>query len=395
MPERIGKYLIQRKIGSGGMAVVYAALQESPKRVVALKVMRPGIAASSTARRFRRESEILARLRHPHIAQIFDAGMWDDGAGGMPYFVMEYIPDAAPLDEFCNARKLELRDRLKLFVKVCAGVQHGHLQGIVHRDLKPENIFVTMQGGIRDFPKVLDFGLAKVTQREMRPGSVILTQEGMVFGTPEFMSPEQAQGKTLDPRSDVYSLAVILYELVTGKLPFDARSPMEYITLHVQAKPIPLAQRAPDKVFPQGFQEVLDRAMAKDPDERFQSAAEFAAALSALVPEEGVLQAMSAVPSYSAGLAPTQPSGVALRSERPPPMNPAAAPSPNAVAPTPSPGSGAINTGPTVANAPQVSDPRPVAPAPREGLPVAALIAIGVVIGLGVALVMVQLFFRG
>ncbi|MEZ4406208.1 MAG: serine/threonine-protein kinase [Polyangiales bacterium] len=389
-----GQFRVIERIGSGGMGAVYKAHQPSMDRYVAVKILHAKFTnRKDLVSRFRREARAMSHLTHPHIAKVFLYDQLEDGAC---FIVMEYLEGRNLGQIVRHEGPMEPSRAIRVLIHACGALEEAHQKGIVHRDLKPENIFLCKQGGIEDYVKVLDFGLAKVTEREMQPGSLILTQEGMVFGTPEFMSPEQAQGKTLDPRSDVYSLAVILYELVTGKLPFDARSPMEYITLHVQAKPIPLAQRAPDKVFPQGFQEVLDRAMAKDPDERFQSAAEFAAALSALVPEEGVLQAMSAVPSYSAGLAPTQPSGVALRSERPPPMNPAAAPSPNAVAPTPSPNSGA-NTGPTVANPPQVSDPRPVAPAPapREGLPVAALIAIGVVIGLGVALVMVQLFFRG
>src|SRR4029077_7347491 len=130
-----------------------------------------------------------------------------------------------------------------------------------------------------DFPKLLDFGLAKVGERQMRPGSVILTQEGMVFGTPEFMSPEQAQGKPLTPASDIYSLAVILYEVLTGKLPFDAKGAMDYIQLHVTGKPILLNQREPGKSFPALLEQVIDRALAKRPEERFATAADFASAM--------------------------------------------------------------------------------------------------------------------
>jgi serine/threonine-protein kinase len=168
---------------------------------------------------------------------------------------------------------------IPILIQVCGALQEAHDLGIVHRDLKPENIFLSRQGGIEDYPKVLDFGLAKVTERQMQPGSVILTQEGMVFGTPEFMSPEQAQGRILDARSDIYSLAVILYEVLTGKLPFSARTPMEYIQKHVMEPAIPLNQRVPERVFPKGLEDVLARALKKKPDERFQSAAEFGEAL--------------------------------------------------------------------------------------------------------------------
>ncbi len=130
---------------------------------------------------------------------------------------------------------------------------------------------------------MLDFGLAKLQENQMRPGSVQLTQEGMVFGTPEFMSPEQAQGKTLDARSDIYSLAIILYEALTGKLPFEARTPMEHIQKHVVAEPIPLDQRVPEMRFPSGLGDVITKALSKDPNDRYQNAIEFARALSAFI----------------------------------------------------------------------------------------------------------------
>jgi serine/threonine-protein kinase len=166
-----------------------------------------------------------------------------------------------------------------ILIQVCGALQEAHNMGIVHRDLKPENIFLCRQGEILDYPKVLDFGLAKVTERQMRPGSIQLTQEGMVFGTPEFMSPEQAQGKPLDARSDIYSLAVILYEALTGKLPFDAKTPMEYIQKHVVEAPTPINQRTAEYQFPGALWDALSRAMAKSPDGRYQSAIEFAHAL--------------------------------------------------------------------------------------------------------------------
>jgi serine/threonine-protein kinase len=162
---------------------------------------------------------------------------------------------------------------------VCGALEEAHRQGMVHRDLKPENIFLTSQGGITDFPKVLDFGLAKVTQREMRPGSLILTQEGMVFGTPEFMSPEQARGQSLDARSDIYSLGCILYEMLTGKLPFDASQPMDYLALQIRGTPIPLGQRIPGLGFPPGLEAVVMLALEKDPAKRHNTAADFAVAL--------------------------------------------------------------------------------------------------------------------
>jgi serine/threonine-protein kinase len=167
--------------------------------------------------------------------------------------------------------------------------------------MKPENVFLCTQGGLKDFPKVLDFGLAKVTEREMRPGSIMLTQEGMVFGTPEFMSPEQAQGRTLTPASDIYSLAVILYELLTGKLPFDARTPIEFLQLHVTARPIPLNERTPGRTFDPALADVVGVALQKKPEDRYQSGGQFSAALRPFAPGFQSFTAGASVPAAPGG----------------------------------------------------------------------------------------------
>jgi eukaryotic-like serine/threonine-protein kinase len=198
---------------------------------------------------------------------------------GSLYIVMELLEGKNLNQTVRKEGPMPAERAIPILIQVCGALQEAHDLGIVHRDLKPENIFLSRQGGIQDFPKVLDFGLAKVTERQMQPGSIILTQEGMVFGTPEFMSPEQAQGKTLDARSDIYSLAVILYEVLTGKLPFSARTPMEYIQKHVTEAIIPLSDRVPDRKFPRELGDVLAKALAKRPEDRYQSAAEFAEAL--------------------------------------------------------------------------------------------------------------------
>jgi len=288
---------------------------------------------------------------------------------------------------------------IAVLIQACGALEEAHQKGIIHRDLKPENIFLCAQGGLEDFAKVLDFGLAKVTEREMQPGSLILTQEGMVFGTPEFMSPEQAQGKTLDARSDVYSLAVILYELLTGKLPFEARTPMEYIGLHVQAEPIPLATRAPDRPYPVGLQDVLDKALAKKPEDRFQSAAEFAAALRMMVNDRSVEQAMSAIPDAAAALAETVPSIQAMHQQRAQTPKPLPAVDVSAQkAPSPEPNRSAGDAKKPASNQPLVlaltSDRPTTRTADNAGPPsqtpprpgnTFGLIAIGVIIGLLVA----------
>src|SRR5690349_2627566 len=273
-----GQFQIVEKIGTGGMGSVYKASQPAMNRMVAIKILHPKLAGrKDLTSRFRREARAMSQLSHPNTVKVFMYGELEDD--GSLYIVMELL-EGRNLNQTVRKEGAMAPERaIPVLIQVCGALQEAHELGIVHRDLKPENIFLSRQGGILDFPKVLDFGLAKVTERQMQPGSVILTQEGMVFGTPEFMSPEQAQGKTLDARSDIYSLAVILYEVLTGKLPFSARTPMEYIQKHVMEPAIKLNERVPELRFPKGLEEVLARALNKKPDDRYQSAAEFGEAL--------------------------------------------------------------------------------------------------------------------
>jgi serine/threonine-protein kinase len=289
-----GQFQILQKIGSGGMGSVYKALQPEMNRMVAVKILHPKLAGrSDLVSRFRREARAMSHLTHPNTVKVFLYGELDDGS---LYIVMEYL-DGKNLNQTVRGEgPMPVERALPILIQSAGALDEAHGKGIVHRDMKPENIFLSripvgsssiapvwIHEGRAEIAKVLDFGLAKVTEREMRPGSLILTQEGMVFGTPEFMSPEQAQGKPLDPKSDVYSLAVILYEVLTGKLPFEAKNAMEYIQLHVQAPPIPLSTRVPDKTFPPLLWPVIARALNKDPKDRFGSSAEFGAALTAVL----------------------------------------------------------------------------------------------------------------
>src|SRR5690349_18094664 len=276
-----GQFQILQKIGSGGMGSVYKALQPAMNRMVAVKILHPKLAnRKDLVSRFRREARAMSHLTHPNTVKVYLYGELEDGS---LYIVMEYL-DGKNLNQTVRAEgPMPLERGLPILIQACNALEEAHKNGIIHRDLKPENIFISQQGGMKDFAKVHDFGLAKVTEREMRPGSIILTQEGMVFGTPEFMSPEQAQGKALTSASDIYSLAVILYEVLTGKLPFEARTAMEYIQQHVTAPPMPLEQRMPGKRFPPLLWTVLERAMRKRPEERFESAADFATAMQAVL----------------------------------------------------------------------------------------------------------------
>ncbi|MEO0415198.1 MAG: WD40 repeat domain-containing serine/threonine protein kinase, partial [Verrucomicrobiota bacterium] len=215
-PQVIGPYTIHESLGKGGFGDVYRATQESPvKREVAIKLLKPGMDSREIIKRFQGESQALAMMEHPNIATVLDAGMTDRG---LPFFVMELVR-GSPITSYCDDKKLKARERLDIFNDVCAGLQHAHQKGIIHRDLKPSNILVTEIEG-RHIPKIIDFGIAKAITGDAL-GESLVTEEGMVMGTPQYMSPEQAQGVAyeMDTRTDIFSMGVILYELLTGRPP--------------------------------------------------------------------------------------------------------------------------------------------------------------------------------
>jgi eukaryotic-like serine/threonine-protein kinase len=218
--SEIGKYRLVERVGEGGFGVVFIAEQREPvARRVALKVIKPGMDTAAVVARFEAERQALAVMDHPNIAKVLDAGATQSGR---PYFVMELVA-GRPITEFCDEHRLSIRERLELFTQVCRAVQHAHLKGVIHRDLNPRNILVSDQDGL-PLARVIDFGIAKAVQRGLAEHSVF-TEQGQIIGTPEYMSPEQAAGgPDVDTRADVYSLGVLLYELLTGSTPFDARS---------------------------------------------------------------------------------------------------------------------------------------------------------------------------
>ena len=217
-PARVGPYHILGLLAEGGMGSVYIAEQVAPvRRRVALKVIKLGMDTREVVARFEAERQALAVMEHPGIAKVFDGGITDDGR---PYFVMELVKGVS-ITEYCDLNRLNTRDRLALFVEVCHAVQHAHFKGVIHRDLKPSNVLITLQDG-SPVPKVIDFGIAKALSTPLTNRSVF-TEVGRAIGTPAYMSPEQADGSTLDvdTRTDVYSLGVMLYQLLVGRLPMD------------------------------------------------------------------------------------------------------------------------------------------------------------------------------
>jgi WD40 repeat protein len=216
---KIGNYELLELIGEGGMGLVYLAQQQEPKRKVALKIVKLGMGTRQVVARFETERQTLALLAHPNIAHVFDAGTTETGR---PYFVMEHVQGRS-ITKYCDEEKLSVEQRLELFQQICEGVHHAHQKGIIHRDLKPSNILVSVHGD-RAVPKIIDFGIAKAVTQPLTERTSF-TEHGQLLGTPEYMSPEQAEMayQDVDTRSDIYSLGVLLYELLAGATPFDAK----------------------------------------------------------------------------------------------------------------------------------------------------------------------------
>src|SRR2546425_6104078 len=219
--ETIGRYKLLQQIGEGGCGLVYMAEQTEPvQRRVALKIIKLGMDTKQVVARFEAERQALALMDHPNIAKVLDAGATE---AGRPYFVMELVR-GVKITEFCDEKSVPTADRLKLFTQVCQAIQHAHQKGLIHRDIKPSNILVTLHDGL-PVPKVIDFGIAKATSDQRLTDKTLFTAFEQFMGTPAYMSPEQAElsGLDIDTRSDIYSLGVLLYELLTGQTPFESK----------------------------------------------------------------------------------------------------------------------------------------------------------------------------
>jgi len=259
----VGRYVIEREVGRGGMGVVYRAVDPALNRTVALKLLGPAFGdEQTTRRRFHREAASVANLKHPHIALVYEFGEH----AGQPFIALEWA-DGRTLRDLLSEGPLPLERVLRLFDQLAAALDYAHARGLIHRDLKPANVII----GLDDHVTIVDFGLAQLAD------APALTVSSTLFGTPRYVSPEQVRGEALDGRADQYSLAVMVYEALTGKLPFESDTTPALLHHHLYTPPTPITERHP--TLPACVEAALNRALSKNPTERFASLAEFGAAL--------------------------------------------------------------------------------------------------------------------
>jgi serine/threonine protein kinase len=279
--EIAGRYTVMRKLGHGGMGTVYLASHKALDKPVALKVLHGELARKKElVDRFMQEARVVSRIRHEHVIDISDFGSTPDGH---VFFAMELLDGHDLHDDIKRARNeggvIPWERAKAIFLQVCAALAAAHKLGIVHRDLKPENVYLISRGGDRDFVKLLDFGIAKQTAVS-GDGDRKLTRTGMLFGTPEYMSPEQGRGEKIDHRVDVYAMGCILYQLVTGHVPFEGDNFMAVINRHMTELAPPIEPEVFDQGgSPRALADVIATALEKDRDRRYQSMDEFADAV--------------------------------------------------------------------------------------------------------------------
>ncbi|MCX7808345.1 MAG: serine/threonine protein kinase, partial [Deltaproteobacteria bacterium] len=270
------RYRITRVIGEGGMGRVYEAEQRlgAAVRKVAIKTLRPELSHDpQIAARFNRECETVIQLTHPNTIQFYDFGKLEDGT---LFIVMEFISGHSLATELEERGPLDPLRADHILAQVCGSLHEAHKRGIIHRDLKPENILLSERGGQPDFVKVVDFGIAKHDDSQ-EANRTKLTKQGTILGTPAYMSPEQFVGKELDARSDIYSLGIVAYEMLTGRLPFDAQTPWEWATKHLTQAPLPIDAHPHGARLPQFKKDAIMRALSKNPAERQSDVMQFLA----------------------------------------------------------------------------------------------------------------------
>lgn len=271
VPESVGSYRVVRFLGAGGMGVVYLAEQSRPRRTVALKLVRGGVLSPTLVRRFEREAEILGRLQHPGIAQIYEAGIATVSGHEQPFLAMELV-EGPPITDYVETRRFDPASTLELVARVCDAVQHAHQRGVIHRDLKPSNILIDPHGQ----PKILDFGVARLAQDDRDALTTMRTHAGQLVGTLAYMSPEQLSGNQddVDVRSDVYALGVVLYQLLVGRLPHDLTSRSVPDAARTILHEPPTRMSSINRDLRGDVETIVGKAIEKDVARRYQSAAD-------------------------------------------------------------------------------------------------------------------------
>ncbi|MFO8071611.1 MAG: serine/threonine-protein kinase [Polyangia bacterium] len=259
------RFKVKRKIGEGGMGIVYEADQIAIDRIVALKVLHPNLSDGTVYARFRNEAAASSRLGHPNTITVFDFGKTEQGS---LYIAMEFVSGKSLDDEIEDNGALDWRRTCRIGMQICGSLQEAHDNGIIHRDLKPENVMLCERGGEVDVAKVLDFGIAKILEDEGQDQRKALTKTGMVFGTPQYMSPEQIRGEKVDARSDIYSMGVILYQMLAGRLPFTSETPMGMLTKHLMDTPPKFEEMDSSLEVPEELERLVMEALAKDAADR-------------------------------------------------------------------------------------------------------------------------------
>ncbi len=271
-----GRYRIIRQIGSGGMGVVYEAEDDLLKNIVAIKTIKRGIVREELILRFQREAKALSQLKHPNLVPVFVYGLSDDNE---PYMVMRFESGKLMSDLIRGRGRLPIYKSVNIFAQLADAMQHAHANGVLHRDLKPSNILIRKEESANPEVVIIDFGIAMVkTENAMET----LTKAGMIMGTPSYMSPEQIRGIEIDERTDIYCLGTIMYEALTGKLPYEAESALELMSMKTSMRAPTLAEGEPELDFPSGLEEIVAKCLALSPEDRYRSMNEFKDALLAL-----------------------------------------------------------------------------------------------------------------
>ncbi len=292
-----GRYRIDAVVGRGGMGTVYRAEHVRIQRPVAFKRLHPRLSNTDAfEKRFEREAVAVGRVDHPNCVGISDFGELADGS---LYLVMEYLEGRSLGDLLDEYQRLPPARALHIMRHVMRGLAHAHAQGVVHRDIKPDNIYLVQRDGDADFAKVVDFGIAKLVGPAESEGDQGLTKTGVAIGTPKYLAPEQAFGDTTDGRTDLYSASVVLYEMVAGVPPFEADDSIALVTKHLTSPVPPLAQAAPGVPLPAGLEQLVQRGLAKERDQRFGSAEEYIAAIDAIAGQGPAVRLSSPVPTQA------------------------------------------------------------------------------------------------